>query len=136
MIKGRTAVILAVVALMLAGGLIGFVVVTNNHSNDAGQRETGSSTATGTGSAGSSAEASPVPGSHAQAKPGDQVPDATAYELIDALRAAGIAPTMGGTLTMDYVGTLDTVKVSGTFEGTSATSYVLVYEDGAWKLKE
>lgn len=84
----------------------------------------------------SSAEQSRTPGSSVPAREGDQVPDEAAYDLIDALATAGISPVMGTSLTLTYVELLDTVRVSGQFENTTTSSYVLEYEDGAWKVKK
>lgn len=84
----------------------------------------------------SSAEPSRTPGSSVPAKEGDQVPDEAAYDLIDALATAGISPVMGTNLTLTYVERLDTVRVTGQFENTTTTSYVLEYEDGTWKVKK
>ncbi len=83
-----------------------------------------------------SAEASRTPGSSVPAREGDQVPDDAAYDIIDALRNAGIAPAMGTDLTLEYVGMLDTVKVTGTFEGAGQKTYTLEYRDGAWKVAQ
>lgn len=84
----------------------------------------------------SSAEQSRTPGSSVPAREGDQVPDEAAYDLIDALATAGVSPVMGTSLTLTYVERLDTVRVSGQFENTETTSYVLEYEDGTWKVKK
>jgi len=84
----------------------------------------------------SSEEVSRTPGSSVPALVSDQVPDAAAYEIIDALRNADIRPVMGSDLTLVYVERLDTVRVTGQFENTTTTTYVLEYEDGAWKVKE
>lgn len=84
----------------------------------------------------SAQEPSRTPGSTIPARDGDQVPDEAAYEIIDALRKAGIAPKMGSDLTLEYVDKLDTVRATGTFEDTTTTSYVLVYDNGAWRTKE
>lgn len=84
----------------------------------------------------SAQEPSRTPGSAIPVREGDQVPDEAAYEIIDALRKAGIAPKMGSDLTLEYVGKLDTVRATGTFEDTTTTSYVLVYNGGTWKTRE
>ncbi len=83
-----------------------------------------------------SAEVSRTPGSAVPALESDTVPDAAAYEIIDALRNADIKPAMGSELTLVYVERLDTVRVTGKFEGSTTTTYVLRYEDGAWKVEE
>lgn len=84
----------------------------------------------------SSAEESRTPGSPQAATADDHVPDDAAYAIIDALRNAGIAPVMGSDLELVYVDRLDTVKVSGSFEGTTAASFTLTYAHGAWKVGE
>lgn len=89
----------------------------------------------GSGSS-ASAEASRTPGSSVPARDGDQVPDDAAYDIIDALRDAGKVPAMGSDLTLEYVGMLDTVKVTGTFEGGGQKTYTLEYRDGAWKVAQ
>lgn len=89
-----------------------------------------------TDGSGSSADTSRTPGSPDAATADDHVPDDAAYEIIDALRNAGIAPVMGSDLELVYVDRLDTVKVSGSFEGTKTASFTLRYVSGAWKVGE
>jgi len=89
-----------------------------------------------TGDDGASSEVSRTPGSSIPALESDNVPDEAAYEIIDALRNADITPVMGSDLTLVYVERLDTVRVTGRFENSTTTSYVLTYEDGTWKVKE
>lgn len=84
----------------------------------------------------SSAEVSRTPGSAVPALESDAVPDASAYEIIDVLRNADIKPVMGSELTLVYVERLDTVRVTGKFEGSTTTTYVLKYADGSWKVEE
>jgi hypothetical protein len=74
--------------------------------------------------------------SEAPAKPDDRVSNEIAYELIDSLKASGIEPLTGQPLTLEYVGRLDRVRVSGSFESREATSYVLEFDDGVWKVDE
>lgn len=87
------------------------------------------------GDEGSSAEESVTTVSDEPAKAGDQVSDAIAYELIDALKASGIEPVPGEALTLEYVERLDRVRVSGKFESDETTSYVLGFADGVWKVE-
>lgn len=85
---------------------------------------------------GSSVEESVGTISDAPAKPGDTVSDAIAYELVDALKASGIEPLAGQPLTLEYVDRLDRVRVSGRFESRETTSFVMEFDDGAWKVDE
>lgn len=85
---------------------------------------------------GSSEEESVGVISDAPAKPDDRISNEIAYELIDALKAAGIEPVAGQPLTLEYVGRLDRVRVAGTFQSREATSFVLEFDDGAWKVDE
>ncbi|PKQ10361.1 MAG: hypothetical protein CVT69_00175 [Actinobacteria bacterium HGW-Actinobacteria-9] len=84
----------------------------------------------------SSAEESVGVISDAPAKPGDRVSNEIAYELVDTLKAAGIEPVAGEPLTLEYVDRLDRVRVSGRFESREETSFVLEFDDGAWKVDE
>ncbi|MHB9003185.1 MAG: hypothetical protein ACYC6C_03870 [Coriobacteriia bacterium] len=85
---------------------------------------------------GSSADESVGVISDEPAKPGDRVSNEIAYELVDTLKAAGIEPVAGQPLTLEYVDRLNRVRVSGSFESREATSYVLEFDDGAWKVDE
>ncbi|MDO8987294.1 MAG: hypothetical protein Q7V14_03615 [Coriobacteriia bacterium] len=127
-----------VVALLIGGGLAFWAFGSPGDG-----KAPGSSLELPTGTPGgvsagddSAQEPSRTPGSAIPAREGDQVPDEAAYERIVVLRAAGAGPTMGSDLTLEYVDKLDVVRVTGTFEDTTTTSFVLVYDNGAWKIKE
>lgn len=127
--------------LLVAGGYGAYVMASGRDTTkapDASLELPGDDRSASTGSSGTTeaAEASRTPGAPLPAREGDQVPDDAAYDIIDALRNAGIAPAMGTDLTLEYVGMLDTVKVTGTFEGAGQKTYTLEYRDGAWKVAQ
>ncbi len=148
MTRRRIALFAAMLALV-GGGMALWAVVLDDDRGSAsrlglpqsGSGDDGAADGKGDGSAdgssaGESGEETRAFGSDLEARDGEQVPDETVYELVDALTAGGMPPVMGGSIVVEYAGRLDTVRVSGRFTGTRETTLTLEYRDGAWRLKE
>lgn len=143
----RRVVIGAVLALVIVAGVWMLLDSGASDPDVRSRRDAGSSAQpdddrSGEGGSGEATESQPGSSeeesigviSDAPAKPDDRVSNEIAYELIDSLKASGIEPLAGQPVTLEYVGQLDRVRVSGSFESREATSYVLEFDDGVWKV--
>lgn len=126
-------------ALVVAGAAIWAITTgraEQRSTNGAIQLEPGVSLDVGSDVPEAGLESTRAPGSEVDALPGEQVPDEAAYEIVDALSDAGVPPVMGSELTVEYLGRLDRVRVTGTFTDSVKKTIVLVYRSGSWQLEE
>lgn len=128
-------IVIGAVAIGVAVGGLWMLAGDRTQSEDARTQDRGADSR-GAETETSSVDTSVGVVSDAPAKPGDTISNEIAYELVDALKSNGIEPIAGQPLTLEYIDRLDRVRVSGSFESREATSYVLEFDDGAWKVDE
>ncbi len=133
----RMRVVVAVLLLVLAAALWAAREPIEPGDPRADTAQGRADEATGAGPADAvSGDESPGVGSGAPQSPGDAiVPDETLYDLVETLRAADLAPGMNETLTVEYRGDFETIRVRGSFENTSAGEVTLEQRGGTWHVK-
>jgi hypothetical protein len=129
----------SLLALVVAGAAVWAITtgrMEQRPANGAIQLEPGAPADDGSVEPDAGTDTTRTPGSDVEALPDEQVPDEAAYEIVDALSDAGVPPVMGSELTVEYLGRLDRVRVTGTFTDTGEKTMVLVYRSGSWQLEE
>ena len=68
--------------------------------------------------------------------PDDPVPMVLLEELFDLLDSAGHKPADDGTYTVQFVDSLEKVRIAGVFEDGKDRTFVFVLVDDAWEIEE
>jgi len=66
----------------------------------------------------------------------DPVPMVLLEELFDLLNSAGHEPATDGTYTVQFVESLEKVRIAGVFEDGKDRTFIFVLVDGEWEIEE
>ena len=68
--------------------------------------------------------------------PDDPVPMALLEELFDLLNSAGHEPATDVTYTVQFVESLEKVRIAGVFEDGKDRTFIFILVDGEWEIEE